>query len=233
MGILSQIGLLFRGQAREGLQRLVDPHGLDIAGQGIVEAEQALVAAKRELAGIILQRRRFEAEAARLAQHLATRSQDGQEALARGDEVLAMRVAEDVVRRQQDHARASASAARLLEQEQALRDSIKGMACTVDAYRAEYLTLRALDAAARARGLAGAVMDDAGRQLGDLHDILQRVRSLQEDSAERARVVGELERELNGEALDEALTRAGIGGRQPAVRALLEAWSQAPATDAP
>ena len=79
MGIVSQIQMLIRGRTRALGRGVVDQHGLEIAEQAIHETEQALVQARHELASVVIQRRRFEQEASRLAVALERRDADGRD----------------------------------------------------------------------------------------------------------------------------------------------------------
>lgn len=225
MGIVSQIQMLIRGRTRALGRGVVDQHGLEIAEQAIHETEQALVQARHELASVVIQRRRFEQEASRLAAALERRDADGREAVAGGHAELARRVARDVAGLQAQREQAEHSLARIAEQETLARDAIKRMVTLLEQSRAEYRTLRSLDSAARAQALSGRATATVDRRLDDLQAVMQRVRELQGEGFERASTLDEIDRELRGDDLEDALREAGVGGRRQAVDAILDGWT--------
>jgi len=230
MGMFEQLTLLVRGRASSTLQQVVDRHGLDIAEQALREAESVLVKTKHELASIVVQGRHFDAEEQRLTRIVAQRDADGRDAIARNREDLALRVADELAQRHRELERIAGCRARVGEQEQRVRDSIRNLIATIENYRAEYATLRSADAAQRAHGLAHRSFDQIAGSVSNLHAIMTRVRSLQDEAAARSRALGEIEHDLSGASLEQALESAGISGRQPAAANLLASWKAASPT---
>lgn len=228
MDLLSQLGLLVRGRASRAAAAVFDGHALDIASQAIAEGERALVQARHELASIVIQRRRFEAESRRLHEHLATRDRDGADAVARGQGDLARRIATAITAREAELGQVGRALSTLREQEGAVRDDIKSMMANLQRYRTEYHALSSMEAAQRAHGLARAHTADAVGGMAQIEAVLQRVRAMHGERHERARALAEIDAELSGQPLEEALRAAGINGRINAVDAVMARWQRPP-----
>lgn len=226
MGVITQINLLVRGRSRRVAEAIVDANGLEIAEQAIVEAEQAMSRAKHEQAGIMVRRRQLEKQVIRLREQAAEADRDGRAALAEGREDLARRLAEVMTRRKSEQEHVEASLEEVLDAERVTRNGLRGMADQLEHYRAEYSTLQSLDAAERARRLAGSDVFNTDA-FAELDAVMQRVRGVKGQQRDRSEALREIDADLSGASLEADLESAGVGDRKSAVDAIMAGWQDA------
>lgn len=217
MMIWRKVGTLFRASACEPAEKLVDANALRIMAQEIRETEQAMVLAKRELAGLMAEAKQLSRSNDDLAAAVARREGQAQEALAKGEEALAIELAEriaadeNLLREQRDHAE------RLAEQEKALRQQLQDAARHLQHFKREMSLARANQNAEKVMRHLGWQTVGLNAHMGDLAESLDRIKQRQTRFRDVDAALNELDQEASDGALDTKLQRAGIQtGKQDA-----------------
>ncbi len=221
MMIWRKVGTLFRASACEPAEKLVDANALRIMAQEIRETEQAMVLAKRELATLMAEGKQLLRSNTDLEAAIAQREDQAQTALSKGEDALALELAEriaadeNLLREQRQHAE------QLATQESSLRQQLRDAARNLQHFKREM-------SLARANRNAEQVMRHLGRQtvglnahLGDLAESLERIKHRQTRFRDMNEALTELDQDASGGDLEERLRRAGIQTGQADAEAVL------------
>ncbi len=221
MMIWRKVGTLFRASACEPAEKLVDANALRIMAQEIRETEQAMVLAKRELATLMAEGKQLLRSNTDLEAAIAQREDQAQTALSKGEDALALELAEriaadeNLLREQRQHAE------QLATQESSLRQQLRDAARNLQHFKREM-------SLARANRNAEQVMRHLGRQtvglnahLGDLAESLERINHRQTRFRDMNEALTELDQDASGGDLEERLRRAGIQTGQADAEAVL------------
>ena len=96
MSIFTKLITLFRGTAHEAGAAVVDANALKILDQEIRDADNALGRARDDLATLVARRRMIEKELQNLSDQASRYESSARAALSKGDEALAMEVAQRI-----------------------------------------------------------------------------------------------------------------------------------------
>ncbi|HYE45340.1 MAG TPA: PspA/IM30 family protein [Caulobacter sp.] len=210
MSIWSKLSALFRGTAHEGAQKVIDANALRILDQEIRDADTAQAKARDDMAGLVARRRMLETEGAQLAQQAQKYEASARAALAKGDEALALEVAQRIADLERDSTQKLEQVAQLKEAEAKLRTIIAQTDSKIEALRREIEVVKVNDSVQRAQSAIVARSGSASSTVGSAADSLKRIKERQAINEERFRAAGELEDRRTGADLDAKLRDAGI-----------------------
>ena len=89
MTLWRKVGTLFRASAHEPLEQLVDANALRIMEQELRDTENAMLLAKRELAGLMATIKQLQRSNQQLSDELQQREEQARQALERDESGLA------------------------------------------------------------------------------------------------------------------------------------------------
>lgn len=210
MNIWRKMGTLFRASAQEPVAKLVDANSIRIFEQELRDAEQAISRSKRELACLMAEKKRLERDNDTLQQAIQRREAQATQALDKGEEDLALELANLIAEDETLLARQQQQAARLAQQETQLRRQLRESG---RALRHFYGELRVARANRHAEQVTCQLKGYARGLNSHMEDMNQSVASIQAQQAHFADVdeaLGELDQEDNGQGLDGRLRAAGI-----------------------
>lgn len=217
MMIWRKVGTLFRASAYEPAERLVDANALRILAQELRETEQAMLLAKRELAGLMAEAKQLERHNAQLVEVIAEREEQARVAMAKGEDALALELAEriaadeNLLKEQRQHAE------RLEGQEKSLREHLREAARSLQHYKREMSLARANHNAEQVLKQLGSHTVGLQAHMGDLAQSLDRIKARQTRFTDVNDALRELDQEEGGGDLEQRLQKAGIAtGKQDA-----------------
>ncbi|MET1080933.1 MAG: PspA/IM30 family protein [Pseudomonas sp.] len=219
MNLWMKLGSLFRGQARESLERVVDANALCILDQELHDADAALLAARQQLTLLCAQRVGHERERAAQRQRLQEREQQVQAALQRENEALALEVAEQVALLETTLGQQDTQIDRLVAQELKLKERMRTSARLIQEHRRELVLVRATASAQRASAMIGSHQEQIHSRVGAMQESLARIKARQQSFEDQEQAAQTLLDEEQSGPLERRLQQAGIGG-QGAVRVL-------------
>ncbi|MDX1756099.1 MAG: PspA/IM30 family protein [Marinobacter sp.] len=226
MMIWRKVGTLFRASACEPAEKLVDANALRIMAQEIRETEQAMVLAKRELAGLMAEGTQLARSNTELGAAVAEREAQAGEALSKGEEALALELAEriaddeNLLQEQRKHAEY------LSEQEQLLRRRLREAARKLQHYKREMSLARANQNAEKVIAHLGRQTAGLNAHMGDLAESLERIKHRQTRFRDVDEALNTLDWEDGGSDLEQKLQQAGIRTGQKDARAVLDRLRQ-------
>ncbi len=210
MSILEKIFTAIRGGAREIGEAIVDNNSVRIFEQEIRDAEDKLNQAKGDLTEVMAKEmqaaRRIESLKAEVERHEGFAAQ----ALEKGNENLAMEIAEKIVELQSEldeQERARKSFAAHVER---LKGMIKKTGKTLTDMKRQLVMVKTTESVQRATTAINNNYASSGSRLLSAKESLDRIRQRQQDLDDRLAAGELLKGELEGENLQAKLEAAGI-----------------------
>jgi len=210
MSIFTKLITLFRGTAHEAGAAVVDANALKILDQEIRDADNALGRARDDLATLVAKRRMLEKELQGLSDMAGRYESSARAALAKGDEALAMEVAQRISDLETDVSTKTPQLADMRAAEERMHQTIATTQQRVENLRREIDVVKVNDSVQRAQAAVANQGAGAASRLGSAADSLKRIKERQAIAEEKFKAAGELEDRRTGADLDAKLKAAGI-----------------------
>ncbi len=210
MSIWNKFSALFRGATHEGAQKVIDANALRILDQEIRDADTAQSKARDDMAGLVARRRMLETEGQQFAQQASKYEASVRAAMAKGDEALALEVAQRIADLERDATQKAEQVVQLRAAEDKLRTIVAQTDTKIEALRREIEVVKVNDSVQRAQSAIVARSGSASSTVGSAADSLKRIKERQAINEEKFRAAGELEDRRTGADLDAKLRNAGI-----------------------
>ncbi len=222
MSLWIKLNTLFRATAHEPVEHLVDANAIRIFEQEIRDAENAIVQAKYQLATVMAEKKQLQRHNQALEENIALKEQQAMAALEQANEQLAQDLAcviaddENLLRDQRQQAHY------LDQQEQRLKQQLRGSAQSIQRYQRELNLAKANRNAQQALGQLRGYSSGLSASLQEMESSLQRIQKRQNRTLELEEALQEINAEMNGEQLDARLKQAGIKTGKHDADAVLE-----------
>ena len=209
--MLSKIMTALRGKANETGQAVVDSQSLRILDQEIRDSEEHLKASKTELARLMGQRQLNSNKADTPEGKVNGLEQSAEAALDKGEEQLAVEVAERMVSVQEQ-----LDAERNIVNEydtsiESLRSTIRNTDNQLRQLKQQVSVVKATESAQKAQSAVAARHSGQNSAMGNAMESLERIRERQQLNSAQMQAADQLASEESGSSLDERLKSAGIG----------------------
>ena len=210
MSIFSKLITLFRGASYDAGAAVVDANALRILDQEIRDADSALGKARDDLATLVAKRRMLEKELQGQRDQAARYESSARAALAKGDEKLALEVAQRISELETDIGTKTPQLADMKTAEERLHQIIAATQQKVEGLRREIDVVKVNESVQRAQASVVAQGSGATASLGSAADSLKRIKERQAVRDEKFKAAAELEDRRTGADLDAKLRNAGI-----------------------
>ncbi len=210
MGILSKLFTAVRGGATEVGQAIVDSQALRILDQEIRDSSAALSSTREELAKVMAQRK---LAADKLKPLLAKQEEyEGyaEQALAKGDEALALEVATKIAEIENEMVEHQMQVDNYDSSIATMRKSIQEGEKTVARLRVQVDQVKATASVQRAQAVIAERHSGANRTISSAVDSLERIKQRQAETAARFEAAQELAQDGQDIDLKARLRQAGI-----------------------
>lgn len=222
MSLWQKLNTLFRASAQEPLEALVDANSIRIFQQELRDAEQAIARSKRELACVIAEKNRLQRHNQALRENLAGKENQAKQALQKGEDALALELAEVIADDEQILSVQDRQLEQLKQQEKFLRKQLKQVVRVVASYHAELRLARANQSAENAVKQLRGYSRGLSSQMVQMEDSLQRIRQQQQRFSDFDEAMMAVEADCNGQSLNDRLKAAGIARDKADVDMILE-----------
>ncbi len=210
MSIFSKLITLFRGASYEAGAAVVDANALRILDQEIRDADNSLGRARDDLATLVAKRRMLEKDLQGLADQVSRYEGSARAALEKGDEALALEVAQRISELETDIGTKTPQLADMRAAEERMHQTIAQTQQRVENLRREIDVVKVNDSVQRAQAAVASRGGSATAALGSAADSLKRIKERQAIADEKFKAAGELEDRRTGADLDAKLKAAGI-----------------------
>jgi len=222
MSIFKKIMTAVRGGASEAGEAIIDANATRIFEQEIRDAENHLTKAKRDLTGVMAEQMAAKREVDRLQREISEHEGYAGQALEKGDETLALAVAEkiavlegDLAAQQQSHDSFAGSAERL-------KDLVKKSERQVGEHKRQLSMVKTTESVQKATSAITDNFSSSNSKLLSAKDSLERIKAKQQKFDDKMKAAELLDSENPDTALEAQLKAAGIGSKDSSANSVLD-----------
>jgi len=210
MSIFTKIITAIRGGAREVGESIVDANSVRIFEQEIKDAEAALDKAKRDLTEVLAKEMQAGRKAEQLKEDVKKHEGYASEALDKGNEELALEVAQKIAELQGELAVQVKAQATFSAHIDRLKGLIKQTSKTLADYERQLVMVKTTDTVQKATQAITSNYASGASSLLTAKESLDRIKQKQQDFDDRMEAGEALQGEFDGADLDKKLREAGI-----------------------
>lgn len=210
MNIWSKMMTALRGGATEMGEAIVDSQALRILDQELRDASTELRESKDALASIIAQQKLAEEKCEQHKSAIQENEQYATQALEKGEEALALEVAEKIASMEVKLKEEQLSAQSYKTSADDLRSAIKQAEQNIKRLKQQVDTVKATENVQRAQAAVAAKYSGSDSKLRTAMDSLERIKEKQAHNAAKMKAANELAGDSNEASLEEKLEKAGI-----------------------
>ncbi len=226
MSIFLKLVTLFRGTAHEAGEKIVDAKALTILDQEIRDAATQLDRSKVDLARLMGQSKLSENEIAARERKIAEYSRYIEGALGKGDEALALQVAEKMAPLETEQASARDAKAQLDHSIATLRSTVSRTESRLKQMRAQVDQVKATDTVQRAQAAIASRHAGASSKMSTALGSLERIKARQAQQGAQMLAAEELDAETGDGDLNRKLAAAGLLEDSSSAAAVLARFKQ-------
>ncbi|AXQ14797.1 MULTISPECIES: PspA/IM30 family protein [Shewanella] len=222
MGILNKILTAFRGGANEVGQSIVDANSTRIFEQEIRDAEKHLTKAKRELTDVMAKEMQASREIDRIKRAVAEHEGYATQALEKGNETLALEVAEKIAQLEMELAEQQTANDSFSAHAARLKDLVKKTERQLADYQRQLSMVKTTESVQKATASITDSFASSNSKLLNAKDSLERIKARQQQFDDRLKAAENLEAENSDQSLKAKLAEAGIGEQKSNASDVLE-----------
>ncbi|MCL2918880.1 PspA/IM30 family protein [Shewanella litorisediminis] len=222
MGILNKILTAFRGGANEIGQNIVDANSTRIFEQEIRDAEKHLTKAKRDLTDVMAKEMAAAREVDRLKRTIAEHEGYATQALEKGNEALALEVAEKIAQLEQELAEQQSANEAFSNNAAKLKELVKKTERQLADYQRQLSMVKTTESVQKATASITDSFASSNSKLLNAKESLERIKARQQQFDDRMKAAETLESENSDKSLAAKLAEAGIGEQKSDANAVLE-----------
>ena len=222
MSILRKIMTAVRGGAREMGELVVDANGTRIFEQAIKDAETHLRKAKQDLTDIMAKQMQASRQVESLSKEIAEHEKYAGQALDKGDEALALEIAEkissleiDLAEQQQVHDTFTGHVSRL-------KDLVKKSDRQIKEYERQLSMVKTTESVQKASAAITDNFASSSSKILSAKDSLERIKKRQQNNFDRLEAAEQLENENTDKSLADKMKAAGIGETSASASSVLD-----------
>ncbi|MEM7617225.1 MAG: PspA/IM30 family protein [Pseudomonadota bacterium] len=211
MSMFNKIFTAIRGGAREAGQAIIDKNGIRIFEQEIEDAKNQLAKAKRDLTAVMAQEMKAAREVERLTKDIDKYETYATQALEKGDENLALEIAEKIGEIQGELEIQQKSQSSFAAHTDRLKAMIKKTSKTLADMNRQLVMVKTTNNVQQATTAITNNYASGSSKLLTAKESLDRIKQKQQDLDDRLAAGETLNAEFNGDDLEAKMQEAGIG----------------------
>jgi phage shock protein A len=211
MGILKKIVTAFRGHATEVGEAIVDANALTILDQEIRDAKESLNKSRTNLTSIMAERQIHLNRVNDYKSSIEKLTASAEAALEKGEEALALEVAERIASEQADMDVEQGLVDQFDQSVNSLKASIREAEQQLKHLEQQVNVVKATENVQKAQASVAARHSGQETGMRTALDSLDRIKARQEKRGAQIQAANQLAAETNGDSLDAKLKAAGIG----------------------
>ena len=222
MSIFKKIMTAIRGGASEVGESIVDANATRIFEQEIRDAENHLTKAKRDLTGVMAQQMASSREVDRIKREITEHEGYAVQALEKGDETLALAVAEKIAALESELATQQQSLDSFEGSANRLKDLVKKSERQVAEYKRQLSMVKTTESVQKATSAITDNFSSSNSKLLSAKDSLERIKAKQQKFDDQMKAAEVLESENSDNSLEAKLKEAGIGATDASASSVLD-----------
>lgn len=222
MSIFKKIMTAVRGGATEVGESIVDANATRIFEQEIRDAENHLTKAKRDLTGVMAQQMAASRDVERLQREVTEHEGYAVQALEKGDEALALAVAEKISTLESDLSAQQQALDSFSSNANRLKELVKKSERQVTEYKRQLSMVKTTESIQKATSAITDNFSSSNGKLLSAKDSLERIKAKQQQFDDKMKAAELLESEDSDNSLEAKLKAAGIGATDNNANSVLE-----------
>jgi len=222
MSVLKKIMTAIRGGAREVGELVVDANGTRIFEQEINDAQTHLRKAKQDLTQVMAKQmqasRKLESTKGAIAEHEGYAAQ----ALDKGDEALAMEIAEKIARLDLEVSDETEVVNSFTTHVARLKELVKKTERQIKDYERQLSMVKTTESVQKASAAITDNFSSSTSRILSAKDSLERIKKRQQDTFDKMSAAEELMAEDSDKSLEDRMKAAGIGEQKTSANSVLE-----------
>ncbi|MGX5175364.1 PspA/IM30 family protein [Aliikangiella sp. IMCC44653] len=211
MSILKKIVTAIRGGAREVGESIVDSNAIRILEQEIVDQENAIAKAKDSLTDVMADQSKTARQINALKERIAEHEKYATQALEKGDEGLALEVAEKIAEYENEVNELQPILDNYKASVASLKDQIRKAEKSIQEHKRELSVVKTTESVQKARVSVNQSLSSNVSKSSAARDSLNRIKERQQRTEDKIKASEELNAENSDAALKDKLASAGIG----------------------
>ncbi|MDK1025383.1 MAG: PspA/IM30 family protein [Gammaproteobacteria bacterium] len=222
MSILKKIMTAVRGGAREIGELVVDANGTRIFEQEIKDAQTHLDRAKRDLTEVIAKQMQAGRQLETLKKDIAEHEGFAGQALEKGNEALALEIAEKIATMEQEQADQQEVHNSFSQHATRLKELVKKTERQLKEYERQLTMVKTTESVQKASAAITNNFASSKSKILSAKDSLERIKQRQQDTFDRLAAAETLEEESSDKGLQDKMREAGIGEQANSANSVLE-----------
>lgn len=211
MSILNKIFTALRGGAREVGESIVDANGIRIFEQEIADAQKALASAKHSLTEVMAKEMQTKRQISALDDSISEHEAFAGQALEKGDEALAMEIAEKIAQFEDEKAEHDEVLATYSSSVAVLKGQVKEAEKTIKENQRQLSMVKTTDSVQKATMAVNTTLATNNSSMSSAKASLERIKQRQADRNDQLAAAKTLDNETQGSDLKARMAEAGIG----------------------
>lgn len=222
MSIFKKIMTAIRGGASEAGEAIIDANATRIFEQEIRDAENHLTKAKRDLTGVVAEQMAAQREVDRLQREITEHEGYAGQALEKGDETLALAVAEKIANLESELATQQQALASFTGNADRLKELVKKSERQVAEHKRQLSMVKTTESVQKATSAITDNFSSSNSKLLNAKDSLERIKAKQQKFDDKMKAAEVLESENSDNSLAAQLKAAGIGAQDNSANSVLD-----------
>lgn len=211
MSILSKLFTAIKGGAREVGESIVDANGIRIFEQEIADAQNALASAKKNLTEVMAKEMQTKRKVTALNDSIDEHETFAGQALEKGDEALAIEIAEKIAQFENDKAELDEVLATYSTSVTALKGQVKEAEKTIKENQRQLSMVKTTESVQKATMAVNNTLSTNNNSMSSAKASLERIKQRQADRNDQLAAAKTLDNEESGGDLKARMAAAGIG----------------------
>lgn len=211
-----------RGGASEAGEAIIDANATRIFEQEIRDAENHLTKAKRDLTGVMAEQMSAQREVTRLEKEISEHEGYAGQALDKGDETLALAVAEKIASLESDLATQQQAHDSFAGNADRLKELVKKSERQVTEHKRQLSMVKTTESVQKATSAITDNFSSSNSKLLSAKDSLERIKAKQQKFDDKMKAAEVLESEDSDTSLAAQLKEAGIGSQDSSANSVLD-----------
>lgn len=211
-----------RGGASEAGEAIIDANATRIFEQEIRDAENHLTKAKRDLTGVVAEQMAAQREVDRLQREITEHEGYAGQALEKGDETLALAVAEKIANLESELATQQQALASFTGNADRLKELVKKSERQVAEHKRQLSMVKTTESVQKATSAITDNFSSSNSKLLNAKDSLERIKAKQQKFDDKMKAAEVLESENSDNSLAAQLKAAGIGAQDNSANSVLD-----------
>jgi phage shock protein A len=222
MSIFKKIMTAIRGGASEAGEAIIDANATRIFEQEIRDAENHLTKAKRDLTGVMAEQMAAQREVDRLQREITEHEGYAGQALEKGDETLALAVAEKIANLEGELATQQQALESFTVNSDRLKELVKKSERQVAEHKRQLSMVKTTESVQKATSAITDNFSSSNSKLLNAKDSLERIKAKQQKFDDKMKAAEVLESEDSDSSLAAQLKAAGIGSQDNSANSVLD-----------